>query len=443
MKKTSIICLITFLLISLPLYAQDQVTENLEETVSVIPSKISYQGVLTGNAGNPLNGTFSMTFGLYASASGGTSCWSENQSVEVIKGVFNVLLGNNNPISTCAFDVPYWLGITVEDTTLTPRIELSSTAYSMRTRSVEDGSITNSSIAPGQVVKGLNNLKDNVNIVGDSNVNITTSGSTITISASGGGGGTVTEVNTGSGLTGGPINTTGTIRIPNSGVTNSHLADNSVDDSKISFPFSKTKTSGGILFSIINNGSGVGISGLGNSKGVWGETPSTSGYGVYGLATSTSGSNYGVYGLSSSSTGTGVYGKGFFGLWGNSNNSNSSLGLIATTSGNKVAELHGNTDVYGNLSKYGGNFEIDHPLDPANKILRHSFVESPDMMNVYNGNVTTDASGFVNVQLPDYFEALNKDFRYQLTVVGQFAQAIISQEIQKNIFTIQTDKPNI
>jgi hypothetical protein len=43
--------------------------------------------------------------------------------------------------------------------------------------------------------------------------------------------------------------------------------------------------------------------------------------------------------------------------------------------------------------KPGGSFKIDHPLDPANKYLYHSFVESPDMMNIYNGNTVTDVSG--------------------------------------------------
>jgi len=103
----------------------------------------------------------------------------------------------------------------------------------------------------------------------------------------------------------------------------------------------------------------------------------------------------------------------------------------------------GNLAVGGNLTKASGSFEIDHPLDPANKYLYHSFVESPDMMNIYNGNVTTDAAGNATVTLPDWFEALNRDFRYQLTVIGQFAQAIVSSEISSSSFTIKTDKPNV
>ena len=64
-------------------------------------------------------------------------------------------------------------------------------------------------------------------------------------------------------------------------------------------------------------------------------------------------------------------------------------------------------------------------------------------MNVYNGNIVTDASGNATITMPDYFETLNKDFRYQLTVIGQFAQAIISNEMKDNSFSIRTDKPNV
>lgn len=103
----------------------------------------------------------------------------------------------------------------------------------------------------------------------------------------------------------------------------------------------------------------------------------------------------------------------------------------------------GNTAVTGNISKGGGSFKIDHPLDPENQYLYHSFVESPDMMNVYNDNITTDANGLATVTLPDYFETLNRDFRYQLTVIGTFAQAIIKEKVEGNRFVIQTSEPNV
>jgi trimeric autotransporter adhesin len=65
------------------------------------------------------------------------------------------------------------------------------------------------------------------------------------------------------------------------------------------------------------------------------------------------------------------------------------------------------------------------------------------MMNIYNGNVTTNERGLATVVLPDYFEALNADFRYQLTVIGQFAQAIVAKEIGNGRFTIKTNRPKV
>jgi hypothetical protein len=63
------------------------------------------------------------------------------------------------------------------------------------------------------------------------------------------------------------------------------------------------------------------------------------------------------------------------------------------------------------------------------------------MMNVYNGNIHTDAAGNATVTLPDWFETLNRDFRYQLTVIGQFAQAIVASKIANNQFTIKRTSP--
>jgi hypothetical protein len=65
------------------------------------------------------------------------------------------------------------------------------------------------------------------------------------------------------------------------------------------------------------------------------------------------------------------------------------------------------------------------------------------MMNIYTGNVTTDGQGLATVQLPEWFEALNSHFRYQLTVLGQFAQAIVRGKVANHQFAIKTDKPNV
>jgi hypothetical protein len=103
----------------------------------------------------------------------------------------------------------------------------------------------------------------------------------------------------------------------------------------------------------------------------------------------------------------------------------------------------GNIDVTGSSEDSADELKIDDPLDPGNKYLFHSSVESSEMMNIYTGNVTTDSQGLATVQLPDWFEVLNTDFRYQLTVMGQFAQAIVSSKVASHQFGIRTDKPNV
>jgi hypothetical protein len=110
----------------------------------------------------------------------------------------------------------------------------------------------------------------------------------------------------------------------------------------------------------------------------------------------------------------------------------------------RIENTTGKVVVNGDFTVVGVKaFTMDHPLDPENKLLMHAAVESNEVINSYSGNITTDASGKAIVSLPDYFGAINKDFRYQLTVVGTFAQAIISKEIANNQFEIATSIPNV
>ena len=102
--------------------------------------------------------------------------------------------------------------------------------------------------------------------------------------------------------------------------------------------------------------------------------------------------------------------------------------------------ITGNTSDFGTFNPSDVGVRIDHPLDPANKYLTLSSVQSPEMVNMYSGNVTTDDLGLATVVLPEWFDAMNGDFRYQLTVVGgQFAQAIVSKEIDNHQFMISTN----
>jgi hypothetical protein len=111
---------------------------------------------------------------------------------------------------------------------------------------------------------------------------------------------------------------------------------------------------------------------------------------------------------------------------------------------NMTVYPNGNVTVRGTLSASAKNFQIDDPLDPQNKYLVHTSVESSEMMNIYSGNVTTDELGLATVTLPAWFEAENTDFRYQLTVIGgRFAEAIVSKEIANNQFTISTNASKV
>jgi hypothetical protein len=144
----------------------------------------------------------------------------------------------------------------------------------------------------------------------------------------------------------------------------------------------------------------------------------------------------GTGGVSTNNYGMGVsgaaYSLGSYGIFG--------YGIPGTS---WAGYFDGDVNVAGNLVKSGGSFKIDDPTDPDNKYLYHSFVESPDMKNIYDGTTTTDAEGNATIQLPGWFQALNQDFRYELTPIGQFAQAIVATEVENNQFTIKTSKPNV
>ncbi len=261
-------------------------------------------------------------------------------------------------------------------------------------------------------------------------------------------------------------NTSGSsINYTNSG--NVSIGAASIGSAKLNIHYSNSSYSNSAVY--LKNSSIYGV-------GVFGEAGYTAGNfrafgqngaGVFGesILNATNSVTYGVYGASSgrgtTSKGYGVYGVstdaaekyGVFGLTTNGNkqypvfgiNSLDAYGVLGYHNGTTsyAGYFNGNVTVVGSVSKSSGSFKIDHPLDPENKYLYHSFVESPDMLNIYNGNIITDANGDATVQLPSYFEALNIDFKYQLTAIGQFAQAIVSREIANNQFSIKTDKPNV
>lgn len=138
------------------------------------------------------------------------------------------------------------------------------------------------------------------------------------------------------------------------------------------------------------------------------------------------------------------FGAGFKG--GNGVEATAGHGLAGGATDGFAGLFHGAVEVQGNFNVTGGgtkNFKIDHPLDPENKYLYHAAVESSEVLNIYSGNVMTDENGDAVVALPDWFEAINRDFRYQLTVIGTFAQAVVADEINRNRFKIKTNAPGV
>jgi len=244
---------------------------------------------------------------------------------------------------------------------------------------IANGVVTVNKIAPGQVVKDLNGLKDAITLVGGNGTTVSTNLDSIIIS---------------------------------SGIF-------------LNLPYTASDSESSPALTIINKldgdglnaqsyaGSGISASGY---YGVVGESPLQGGVGVQGTANRAGG--YGIWGISATDSG---YAGNFD-------------GNVLANNSMVVAE---NLTVTGTISKGGGSFKIDHPLDPANKYLYHSFVESPDMKNVYDGVAVLDGSGQTTVALPDWFDALNRDFRYQLTPIGAPAPDLhIAQEVSGNQFKI-------
>jgi len=64
------------------------------------------------------------------------------------------------------------------------------------------------------------------------------------------------------------------------------------------------------------------------------------------------------------------------------------------------------------------------------------------MKNVYDRVALLDDKGEAIITLPDWFEALNRAFRYQLTQIGAFMPLYVADEIPGNRFRIAGGIPD-
>ena len=315
----------------------------------------------------------------------------------------------------------------------------------------------------------LNGLKDDVLLEAGENVDIDQSGQTLTISASGGGNG-IQSITGGTGITvSNPDGPTATVTLQNNSINDAQIANNSLTANSLA-PASVSSSelnnqvvlgfdgkleiqnpSGAIRAALTtsNGGGFLGIDTADNNDAVTIEALGGTAYGLVTVHNLSGDTGVRIWG---DQTASGLAG-GSLAIFKQDGNSSStwirtggssasnSWGIIGVSdaSGNEAITLNGqdgDISITGNLSKGSGSFKIDHPLDPENKFLSHSFVESPDMMNIYNGNVILDEEGSAWVTLPEWFEALNKEFKYQLTCIGGFAQVYIAEEITNGRFKI-------
>jgi hypothetical protein len=352
-----------------------------------------------------------------------------------------------------------------------------------------DGSIQSTAgVAPGQVVRSLNGLMGDLSLVAGPNIIIKPGGSSVMIAAPG----LLSAINHDATLTGdGTVGSLLGLSVP---LVLSGSNSGSIISVINAEGYGLYAESGGITYAAVRAKGGEDHLNIPpfsrGGDGVFTEGGfSENGYGGPGIRAFGGNSNsgeggIGVYsrgGFSHSAVGgvgviaeggwiisSGDGGDGVQAAGGDSNNGNGGNGVVAygqygTGAGNKggdgivaypgngnkgaahglAGKFNGDVDVTGTLSAATKMFRIDHPLDPENKYLNHTSVESPDMMNIYNGNVVTDGNGEAVVELPAYFEALNRDFRYQLTVIGTFAQAIVADKIKDNRFKIRTSTPGV
>lgn len=219
-----------------------------------VPQSMAYQGYVTDLAGSPVaDGNYSFTFALYTVESGGTALWQETHpTVAVTKGLFAVHLGRGNPAVplTPLFDQQYFLGIKMGvDPEMTPRVRLSTSAYSFHARTadgVAPGSITDASVAAGANIaasKLQSSILTEAEVIAGSGITIDRAGGNLTINSSPGAvvlGGDVTGPAASNAIANGvvtaaklaPNSVTGE-KIMNDAVINVKIADNAVTAAKI------------------------------------------------------------------------------------------------------------------------------------------------------------------------------------------------------------------
>lgn len=353
---------------------------------------------------------------------------------------------------------------------------------SLSATSLAPGSVGDSELANGTAVRGINGLSEEVSVVGGSNVTVNTEGQTITISAVGGtGGGGISNLVAGNGIaindTDGP---TSTISIAENGVGSDELESEIVLGPNGSLSIANSSNT---LVAGVNSGPGGGGVQITQSDGnfVAGSfaVRNFDGSSFGGQLQLRANPNWDAIQMFADSdtqggrmlfrepvpgnsadayttlTIRGEDGKGhiiihnenagYISVGGDNQEirTRGKVGIgITQAEYNSDAQLgpelfvRGDAAITGNISNSASNSAMDHPMDPENMILSHSGVISSERMTIYSGNVVLGPQGEATVQLPEWFESLNTDYRYQLTPIGDWARLYIGEKINNNQFTI-------
>jgi len=482
MKKrpwTVVICCGAICLLLVGQAAAQQASPSLAGSAQItasatVPRLVRFSGAVKDADGKPRTGVAGLTFALYKDQEGGAPLWLEVQNVQLDgNGRYSALLGASTaegvPVELFSANEARWLGVQPENQAEQPRVLLVSVPYALKAAEAESlggkpASAYVLSPTAGSAAASPTKAASPAATCSTPPCDVITSGGAAgfipmftdattvqssTIFQSGGlvGIGTASPTRT--------LDINGEIRVAGGNIfMQRNLTDLAgrrnwawgtetfnVGDVSLFVSTSNTAFPSVPVFTALSNANmGIGLPTpaakldvLGNGNFV------ASAVGAVALsaqATEATTSNTAISGLADGAGGAGVVGE--------AENGSTAVGVWGLSSSGYAGQFSGNVSVSGNVSAAMQNFRIDHPLDPAGKYPYHASVESSEMMNIYTGNAVLDESGAGVVQLPAWFEALNTDFRYQLTAVGGPGPGLyVAQEIQSNSFRIAGGTPGL
>jgi hypothetical protein len=474
--------------------AQHQATT---DSTPVVPTLINFSGVVHDLNGKPLSGVVGVTFALYKDSQAGPALWLETQNVQPDEaGHYSVTLGSSTsaglPSNLFAVGEARWLGVQIEGQEEQPRVLLLSVPYALKAADAQtlggfpasafvmSNSGTPAANAGGMTLSAKPNAATSAALPKTTS-DVTTTGGTVqtlaffttatdiqsSIASQAG----TSAINVHGQLNAGAA-TTGTGAVNVLPINPNHVG---ISTSGWNAPLNVNANGTDALHAnggqglvggvgaVVTGGPGVGNGGTGlvatgggaqddfaGGAGIEASGGGLGGIGIFASASNSAASydngsagiiTMGGRGGGGATDGPGIIATGASDIedprGGDGIDAFAGSAVGFSVPGN-AGSFTGTVSVSGDLTVSGTkSFKIDDPLDPANKYLYHASVESSEVLNLYSGNAVLDAEGEATVQLPAWFDTLNRDFRYQLTAIGAAAPSLhIAQEIENRSFKI-------